>query len=421
MAFDVSPNHRQAGSVSVRHRQLDGRRPNRGSAGGAAAPVGPDTAPELDLRAAIGRFANEQIRPIALECDERRTSPLNVYRAFWEQGFAARFIPAPGDEGAPYLSDGCLVAEELAYECPAIASLIMLPVFLNRVVLRYLEEPLLSEFRARILAEPVVTSFAASERGAGSDLLGVEATARRVGPGYVLEGRKEYSSNLRHAEFAIVVLRTGAAAARSTDALTWFLVPMSNQGVVIGERWRTLGLRALDLSPLDLNEVAVPEDHRLGGEGRGLAMMVESLSQSRTGIAAIAVGIARRARDEVLAYGSKRRLYGERLIKLQDYRFRISEMEMDIAAARALVEVSARRFDSGLDHAKEASVAKLYAGKMVMRVTDAASVMLGSVGYTGQSILEKLFRDARHTAIVEGAEPIHQELIFATVLRRGGY
>ncbi len=376
--------------------------------------------PDPDLRSSIRSFTTEHVRPIAMESDERGTSPLEVYRAFWEQGLADRFAPAPGEEGGPYLSEGCVVAEELAYGCPAIASLIMLPVFLNRLVLRYLDEPMRATFRERILAGPVVTSFAASERVAGSDLLGVDVTGRKDAETYRLDGRKEYSSNLRHAEFVIVVLRTGDPESRSTDALSWFLVPTDTPGVIVGDRWQTLGLRAMDLSPLELHDAVIPDDHRLGPEGRGLTMMIESLSQSRTGIAAIAVGIARRARDEVLAYGSKRRLYGDKLIKLQDYRFRISEMEMDIAAARALVEASANRYDAGLDHSKEASIAKLYAGRMVMRVTEAASVMLGSVGYTGQSIIEKLFRDARHTAIVEGTEPIHKELIFATVLRRGG-
>ncbi len=314
-----------------------------------------------------------------------------------------------------------MIAEELAYGCAAIASLIMLPLFLNRMVLRYLDEPYRSAFHARTKDEPLVTAFAASERAAGSDLLAVETTARLAGDTYLLTGRKEYSSNLRLARFAIVVARTGPPSARSTDSLSWFLVPTNAPGVKVGERWDTLGLRGMDLSPLDLDEAAVPSAYRLGEEGRGLPMMLESLSQSRTGIAAMAVGIARRARDEVLAYGSRRRLYGDKLLKLQDYRFRIAEMEVDIAAARALVQASADRFDSGLDHAKEASIAKLYAGKMVMRVTEAASVMLGTVGYTGQSLLEKLFRDARHTAIVEGTEPIHKELVFASVLRRGGY
>lgn len=374
----------------------------------------------VDLRSAIRRFAADEISPIALEHDRLGTSALQVYRSFWEQGFAARFVPEPERPRGPYLADGCVVAEELAYACAATASLIMLPIFFNRIALANLEEPMRSTFLDRILSEPIVTSFAASERGAGSDLLGVETTATAVDGGYRLDGRKEYSSNLGHAAYVIVVARTGRAAGRS-DGLTWFLVPTDSPGVEVGERWQTLGLRSMNLSPLNLRGVHVPADHRIGAEGGGLALMLGSLSQSRTGIAAIAVGIARRARDEVLAYGTKRRLYGDKLVKLQDYRFRIAEMEKDLAAARALVQVSASNFDRGLDHAKDASIAKLYAGQMVMRVAEAASVMMGSVGYTGQSLVEKLFRDARHTAIVEGTEPIHKELIFASVLRRGGY
>ena len=373
------------------------------------------------LRSRIRGFAADEISPVALEHDQLGTSLLQAYRAFWEQGLAAQFLPHPGRAQAFHLADACLVAEELAYACAATASLIMLPVFLNRVVLDNLEEPRRSAFLNQVLSEPVVTSFAASERVAGSDLLGVETSATAVEGGYLLEGRKEYSSNLGHAAYVIVVARTGPPSGRSNDALTWFLVPTDTPGVEVGERWQTLGLRSMNLAPLDLHAVHLPADHRLGAEGGGLTLMLQNLSQSRTGIAAIAVGIARRARDEVMAYGTKRRLYGDKLVKLQDYRFRIAEMEKDIAAARALVQVSATNHDRGLDHAKEASIAKLYAGQMVMRVTEAASGMFGSVGYTGQNLIEKLFRDARHTAIVEGTEPIHKELIFASVLRRGGY
>ena len=156
-------------------------------------------------------------------------------------------------------------------------------------------------------------------------------------------------------------------------------------------------------------------------EGRGIWLMNEALPQSRTGIGAIAVGIARRARDEVLAFSSRRHLYGDKLYKLQDYRFRIAEMEKDIAAARALTYLSALKYDQGLSNNKEASIAKLSAGQVVMRVTEAASTMLGGIGYTHESVVEKLFRDARHVAIVEGTDPTHKELIFADLIRKGGY
>jgi len=369
--------------------------------------------------AALRAFVAQEITPIALEHDRLGTTPLHVYANFCGEGFSEPFFRGDDAPRPPYLVTFCLAGEELGYGCAATASLITLSIFLNRLVLTLVGDPTRSELRRCLAAKPVVTSFAASERRAGSDLLSLETHAERCTTGYVLNGQKDYSSNLRHATRVIVVARTGEG--RSSDAMTWFLVPTDSPGVRIGERWPTLGLRSMDLSSLELSDVVVPQSQRIGDEGRGLRLMNDSLSQSRTTIAAIAVGVARRARDEVLAFGAKRVLYGDKLHKLQDYRFKIAEMEMDIAAARALVYLSALKYDQGADHTKEASIAKLYAGQMVMRVTEAASLMLGSVGYTGQSVIEKLFRDARHTAIVEGTEPTHKEIVFASLLRKGGY
>ena len=264
----------------------------------------------------------------------------------------------------------------------------------------------------------LVTAFAASERAAGSDFGAMAVATEPNDIGYTLNGRKEYSSNLRYAHQVIVAART---APEAMTGLSWFLVRMDSQGVEVGPRWDTLGLRAIDVSPLELTDVVVPLDHRLGDEGRGMWMFNEHLPQSRTGIAAMAVGIARRARDVVLDFGLHRRIYGGKLTKMQDYRFRIAEMEMEIAAARSLVALSAQKSDAGLDHGKEASVAKLYSGQMVMRVTSEAVLMLGSVGYTGQTVADKLMRDARHVSIVEGPDPIHKEIVFANILRRGAY
>ena len=379
------------------------------------------TPTQADLRSAVRKFAAAEIEPIALEHDRTGTSPLALVSTFAATGLPVRWLEMESSDGQGFVTEVCIAAEELAYACAAMASLIMLPVIFNRLALEGLAEPARSALRERAVSEPLMTSFAATEREAGSDLRLVATTATRTNGGYVLDGRKEYSSNVRHAAHVIVVARSDGSDGRDGSGLSWFLVPTDAPGVVIGERWSTLGLRALDLSPIELHDVRVPLANRVGDEGRGLAMMGSSLSQSRTGIAAVGVGIARRARDEVVAFGSKRILYGQKLHKQQDFRFRIAEMEKDIAAARALVWLSAMKQDQGLDATKEASIAKVFAGQMVMRTTESASQMLGSIGYTGQNIIEKLYRDARHVGIVEGAEATHKEIIFATVLRRGGY
>ena len=379
------------------------------------------TSAERDLRSAVRRFAATEIEPIALEHDRTGASPLHLVRSFADTGLPARWLEMDRSDGQGFVTEISIATEELGYACAATASLIMLPVIFNRLALEGLAEPARSAFRERAVSGSLMTSFAATERRAGSDFRLVDTRATRQDGGYVLDGRKEYSSNARHAAYVIVVARSDGSDGRDGSGLSWFLVPTDAPGVVIGDRWSTLGLRGLDLSPVDLHDVRVPLANRVGEEGRGLAMMGSSLSQSRTGIAAVGVGIARRARDETMAFGSKRILYGEKLHKQQDYRFRIAEMEKDIAAARALVWLSALKHDQGLDATKEASIAKVFSGQMVMRVTESASQMLGSIGYTGQNVIEKLYRDARHVGIVEGAEATHKEIIFATMLRRGGY
>lgn len=364
-------------------------------------------------------FARSEIEPHAEDADRDARLPDSLQKRFHESGKAKRFLTIAADDD--FVATASLLADELSYACASFASHLMLPVFFNRVVLSYLGGAEREQFLQRCLAEPVVTSFAASEAAAGSDLMALGTTATRRGNSFVLSGRKEYSSNLGAAQYVIVVARTGPEGTRSTDTMSWFLVPTDAPGVVIGDRWPTFGLRALDISPLELNDVEIPAEYMLGDEGRGLPMMAGSLSMSRIGIAALGVGIARRARDTVFEHGRRRKIYGDKLNRMQDYRFRIAGMERDIAATRALVLVAAQKADSGADAGKEASVAKLFSGEMVSSVTTAASAMLGSIGYTGQSRIEKLVRDGRHVAIVEGPEPTHKELIFAHMLRHGAY
>ena len=364
-------------------------------------------------------FARSEIEPFVEDADRDARLPASIQMRFHEAGKTKRFLTGAADDD--FVTTACILADELSYACASFASHLMLPIFFNRVVLSYLPPAERGQFLQRCLDEPVVTSFAASEAAAGSDLMALSTTATRRGNNFVLSGRKEYSSNLRAAQYVIVVARTGPEGTRSTDTMSWFLVPTDAPGVVIGERWPTFGLRALDISPLELNDVEVPAEFMLGQEGRGLPMMAGSLSMSRIGIAALGVGIARRARDTVFEHGRRRKIYGDKLNRMQDYRFRIAGMERDIAATRALVLVAAQRADSGADAGKEASVAKLFSGEMVSSVTTAASAMLGSIGYTGQSRIEKLVRDGRHVAIVEGPEPTHKELIFAHMLRHGAY
>jgi alkylation response protein AidB-like acyl-CoA dehydrogenase len=363
-------------------------------------------------------FAKEHIIPAADRADECREFSSDPQEVFLATGITREFLdPQPGEV---FATVGAAVAEALAYGCAAHASYLMLPLFFNRVVVASLPASESHAFKEECLSRPVVTAFAATERESGSDLLAMSVRASRYDGGYCLTGRKEYSSNLGQAEYVAVVARTSDDE-RAKNAHTWFLARTDSPGVEVGERWPTFGLRALQVNPLELDNAYVPGHRRLGGEGDGISLMVRHLNESRTGIAALGVGIARRARDLVIDFSRRRVVFGEKLTKQQDYRFRIAAMERDIAAARGLIWAACLRMEAGEDATREASLAKWFAGEMVMRVTTEASAMLGSVGYTNQTPVEKLIRDARHVAIVEGSEPIHKELVFAHLLRHGGY
>lgn len=361
-------------------------------------------------------FARDEVLPIAESCDRAGETPRDLSIAA-----IRRWMPyfMDGDASSAYLVGGVVLAEEMSYACAGIASTITLPIFLNRTAHRYLAEDRKVSFAQELEADPFLTAFAASEEAAGSDLRSLTTRAFPDGSDYVITGSKAYSSNVRSARYVIVVARTADGDAREMDGFSWFLVPTDAPGVSIGPRWETLGLRAMDLSPVELDQVRVPQSHLLGEEGRGLHLMYQNLAASRTGIAAVGVAIARRARDEILAYGSKRKVGGERLTRMQDYRLRLAEMERDISAAKALVWFAAARHDRGLSHVKEASMAKLTAGEIAMSVTVDAALMMGSSGYTRAQPVEKLLRDARYVGIVEGPDPVQKELIFADMLRKG--
>ena len=377
---------------------------------------------QRDLRLSACEFRDNEITPIANEQDKLGEFPVEVAERFYEGGWMDYFMPKT-DEEEPgnFLVDSACVAEELAYGCAGIGTSLMLPLLANRTILSYLEQKSCDDFRLELQKKPFMTAFAASENTSGSDLQRIETQARRTEDGWQIDGSKAFSSNLPHARYVVVVANEVNDDNDGGNVFSWFLVPTSTPGVKIGPTWDTLGIRSMDVAPLYLNSVQIPEHFRIGGAGKGLSMIAKHLSVSRTWFAAAAVGIVRRARDTILEYGRNRELYGGTLYKQQDYRFKLVQMEQDIAATRSLVWLSALKHDAGLDHKKEASIAKLFAGQMVMRALDEASMMMGGMGYTSEAIVGKLLRDARHVAILEGPEPVQKELVFGRMLRRDLY
>jgi alkylation response protein AidB-like acyl-CoA dehydrogenase len=254
-----------------------------------------------------------------------------------------------------------------------------------------------------------LAAIAFTEPGAGSDVAGIQATARREGDDYVLSGEKCYVTNGGIAELTIVF-------AKLEGAITAFLVEAGDPSVAAGRKEPKLGLRASYTGSILLDEARIPAERLLGEEGEGFAVAMDFFMHSRPQVAATAVGIARAAFEYATDYANERRAFGRPLIAKQGVSFKLADMAMQIEAARLLVWRAAAAIDAAVDKQSEdagllGSMAKGFAADVAMSVTTDAVQVLGGAGIMRDHPVEKWMRDAKVLQIVEGTSEIQRHVI----------
>jgi alkylation response protein AidB-like acyl-CoA dehydrogenase len=254
-------------------------------------------------------------------------------------------------------------------------------------------------------------AFALSEAGAGSDAAALAARAARDGAGWVLSGTKAWVTNGGTADVVLAMCRTAAG-------ISAFIVPADAPGYAPGKPEDKMGLRASNTTTVTFEDLRLPADALLGEEGKGLSYALAALDGGRLGVGAQACGIARCALDHAVRYARERRQFGRPIAEFQGLRFKLADMATGVAASRALLYEAARRKDAGEDITLWASMAKLKAGEMVMRVTSDAVQVFGGYGYMRDYPVEKLMRDAKVITIYEGTSEI-QRLVVSRELLKG--
>jgi alkylation response protein AidB-like acyl-CoA dehydrogenase len=251
-------------------------------------------------------------------------------------------------------------------------------------------------------------------------LRATETSAIRCDGTYRLTGEKAYVSNLPFANFVIVIARTEPGERKGSGrSLSAFAVPSDSQGFRPGPRRDTLGLRSLAVGSLSLHDVVVPESLVIGDEGAGLSLLNSALDLSRVMMASYGVGASRRVVSDLLQRGRHARPDGTKPSRQQSYRLMLADMHAEVSAARALAWVAATRHDARLPYTTEASVAKLYAGRMSRRISERAGGLLEADEVDGLAAVDKFRREVPALAIIEGSEPIQSEIVYAELLRRG--
>jgi len=367
------------------------------------------------LRDTVRRFADEVVAPRAREIDESGEFPLDFFKQAAELGLGGVAVPEEyGGAGMDNLSY-CLVIEEVSRACASSGVILSVN---NSLVC----DPLLkfgNEEQKRTYLKPLASGeklgcFALTEPGAGSDAGALRTTARRDGDGYVLNGNKVFITNGTHADLALVFATVDPE--KKHRGITAFMVPVDTPGFSRGGHEYKLGVNASGTTELAFQDMRVPASQRVGEEGEGFKIAMATLDGGRVGISAQAVGIARGAFEEAMAYAQERQQFGKPIADFQAIQFYLADMSTEIDAARLLTWKAAWAKDQGRRYSLEAAQAKLYSSQMAQRVTNLALQIHGGYGYTKEYNVERYFRDARITEIYEGTSEIQKLVIARAVL-----
>ena len=252
---------------------------------------------------------------------------------------------------------------------------------------------------------------------AGSDVSGIKTTAVRNSGGWILNGGKLWIHNAPVAEVGFVLARTNPSA--GNRGMSIFVVPLDARGVGRGPKEHKMGQRASQVGALTFDDVELAADALLGEEGRGFHMMMSALEKGRVGIAALAVGIAQAGFEAALDYAQTRKQFGQAISKNQGLQWMLADMAKEIAAARALVHRAAIMLDNGEPANAACSMAKCFAGDMVVAQTANAVQIFGGSGYIRGFEVERLYRDAKICQIYEGTQQIQRTVIARELFKNG--
>jgi acyl-CoA dehydrogenase len=362
------------------------------------------------LRDLAHEFAEKEIRPVAAEYDEHQTHPADVIAKAHEVGLMNPHIPEElGGAGLGGI-EGALIGEELCWGCSGIACSLIANILGALPVLIAGSEEQQREWLSPLLEEPILCSFALTEPNAGSDVSGIQTTAVRHGDEYVLNGSKMFITNAGQAEWVTVFASTDKSARHR--GLSAFVVPTGTEGMVVEKHLDKMGQRATDTSALAFQDVKVPAKNRLGEEGQGFKIAMQTFDHTRPGTAAGAVGVARAAFDYSVEYARERIQFGQPIAMNQGVNFLVADMAAEIEAARLLVWQAAWLLDQGQRATLQSSYAKRIAADTAMKVTTDAVQIFGGYGYMKEYPVEKLMRDAKLFQIYEGTSQI-QRLVIA--------
>jgi alkylation response protein AidB-like acyl-CoA dehydrogenase len=370
----------------------------------------------LDFRDTIRQIARERIAPRAAEIDEQEEYPRDLRDLLAEQDILG--LPFETDHGGT--GTGTLMlnmaVEEIAKACASTALILMVQELGTLPIKLFGSEELKARFLPRCATGEWSPAFALSEPEAGSDPGGMITRAVQDGEEWVIDGTKNWISNLGIADFYVVFAVTDREAGHARG-ITAFVVEADRPGFSVGKLEHKLGIRGSPTGQPIFDGVRVPAENVIGEVNQGFKVAMGTLDRSRLGVAAQALGIAQGATDYAAAYARERKQFGKPINAFQAIQFKLADMETQCAAGRELLYQACAKIDRGdTDVGKYSAMAKLFCSDTAMSVTVEAVQVLGGYGYVKEYPVERMLRDAKITQIYEGTNEI-QRLVIARTLR----
>jgi len=358
------------------------------------------TEDEILFRDNIHQFAEEKVRPLVREMDEKGVFDKNLIGEFFQLGLMGIEIPEQYGGGGGKFFEAILAVEELS-RVDASAGVIVdvQNTLVNNALLRWATADQKKRYLPRMAAD-ICGAYALSEAGSGSDAFALQTRAELEGNAYVLNGRKLWITNAKEAGLFVLFATVDPSA--GYKGITAFLVEKEFPGFMVGNKEDKLGIRASSTCELVLEDCRVPKENVLGEAGKGYKIAIETLNEGRIGIGAQMAGVARGAWEYASKYAQERKQFGKTIAEFQGVQFQIAQMATEIEAARLMVYNAARMKDAGIPFVKEASMTKLFCSQVAERVTSLAIEIYGGYGFTKDYPVEKYWRDSKIGKIYEG-------------------
>ncbi|WP_247009506.1 acyl-CoA dehydrogenase family protein [Halorientalis litorea] len=371
------------------------------------------------IRKEVRRFGENEITPVATEYDREEKYPHEVVDKAAEMGLLGPQIPVEYGGAGYSVLETVAVAEELFAIDPGIGFCIAASSFGTEAIMEFGTEDQKEEFLAPVARGEKVSGAAISEPDTGSDVSSISTQAEKDGDEYVINGNKMWISNGTVGDFFVVLCQTDPEAEGRYNGFSQIIVESDRDGFQADKITGKLGIRASDTAELIFDDVRVPEENLVGNPGMGFLQQMQFFDATRVGVAAQGVGIAKGAADAALEYAQEREQFGQPISEFQAIQHKLAEMYTDIEAARNLTYKGAWSVDEGEQITKLASMAKEYASRVAVDVTQEAVQIHGGAGYVDDFPVERFYRDAKITQIYEGTTEIQKNIIARELLGKG--